>query len=222
MAKRPRADRLRDSNTHIPFGNDKQKNRRESKLAPVDFLLSRCLATLVFRLLAAAAEAPLTNGAYVDVDELADRVVAHAAFVEAEGYVAEMAGADAGDADVDGLGLHVLRVFGDAGDRGAGAEEVIGPGRAVAADDVDDFVGAAEGGQQGVQKVELADVVVADVLGAMVAQEVVQLGDGAGNVLIADPVDDVDVFARMEVVEFEFVTRGGVGLRGSGGNGCPR
>jgi len=170
----------------------------------------------------AAGEGPLADGADVYVDELADGIVADAAIVEAEGYVAELAGGDAGDADVDCFGLHVLRVLGHAGDcrRGrtaAGAEEVVRPGSAVAADYVDDAAVLAELGHQGVQEIELLGVVVALVLGAVIAEEVVELVHRGGDVSVADAVDDIEALAGVQVVELELVLLAGWGDGGGGG-----
>ena len=54
--------------------------------------------------------------------------------------------------------------------------------------------------------------------GAMVAQEMVELGDGVGNVLVADAIDHVDVFAGVQVVEAQTVLRGGGSvIRGADG-----
>ena len=158
---------------------------------------------------AAAAEGPFADRAYVDVDELADGVVAYAAGLQAEGDVPELAGGDAGDADVDGLGQGVLRVLGDAGVGAAGAEVFIAFRRAVAADDVDHSVGATETGEQVVEQVELAGVVVALVVGAVVAEEVVELVHRGGQVGVADAVDDVEAFAGVQVVELEAVLLAG-------------
>ena len=172
----------------------------------------------------AAGEGPLADGADVYVDELADGIVADAAVVEAESYVAELAGGDAGDADVDGLGLHVLRVFSYAGHRrrgrsAAGAQEVVRPGSAVAANYVDDAAVLAEFGHERVQEVELFGIVVALVVGAMVAEEVIELVHRGGNVGVADAVDDVEAFAGVEVVELELILLAGGGAGGGSWGG---
>ena len=94
-------------------------------------------------IVAAAAEGPGTDGAHVDVDELAEGVVADAAGLQAQGHVAKLAGRGAGDANVDGFGEGVLGVFGDSGVSAAGAKEVIAPRGAIAADNIHDSVGLA-------------------------------------------------------------------------------
>jgi len=179
---------------------------------------------------AAAAEGPCADRADVDVDELADGVVAHAAFVQAERDVAELAGGDAGDADVDGLGQGVLRVPCDTGVGAAGAEVFVGFGSAVAADDVHHGVGPAEPGEEVVEQVEFAGVVVALVVVAVVAEEVVELGERGGQVGVADTVNNVEAFAGVQVVELEVVLLAGergciagrthfAGSKGDGGAG---
>ena len=158
-----------------------------------------------------AAEGPFADRADVDVDELADGVVAYAAGLQAEGDVAELAGGDAGDAYVDGLGQRVLRVLRDAGVGAAGAEVFVALRSAVAADDVDDGVGPAEAGEQVVEQVEFAGVVLALVVGAVVAEEVVELVHRGGQVGVADAVHDVEAFAGVQVVELEVVLLTGEG-----------
>jgi len=154
----------------------------------------------------------LAGWAYVYVDKLRLRVVADSAFVEGEGHFAEVFGGDAWDADVDGLGLHMLAVFGDS--LGVGAEVVVAPRGAVAADDVDDGVGTVQPGEKIVEEVELAGIVVADVSGAVVAEEVVEQFDGRGDVLVTDAIDDVDRFAGVQVVHLQAVLTGGRWRRG--------
>src|ERR1700736_6170270 len=80
------------------------------------------------------AEGPRPDGPNIDVDELRDRVEADPARVQRERGVAQGDGADTGNADVNRLGQHVLTVLGDAGVGALGAQEVVAPGGAVAAD----------------------------------------------------------------------------------------
>ena len=156
------------------------------------------------------------------MDELAAGVVAYAAEAEREGGVAEGLGADAGDPNVDGLGLDVLRVFGDAGMAAAGAEELVGLGRAVAADDIDDAAGTVQAGHEVVEEVELGGVVGALFLGAAVAEEVVELVEGLGDVGVADAVDDIEALVGVGAAELELVAAAveGDGRVRSGGGRC--
>jgi hypothetical protein len=151
----------------------------------------------------AAAELPLPYRANVYVNELALGVVADAAHTEAECGVAQLQGADAGDADVDGFGEHVLRVLCYAGFGRAGAEEVVRPGRAIAADDVDRCIGFPELGEESVEQVELARVVVGRVFGAVVAEEVVEHANAAFRVLAVCLVRNIDRLARVEMVHLQ-------------------
>lgn len=91
-----------------------------------------------------ASELPLAHRAYVYVDELAGGVVAHAAHAKRECCVTQSACADAGNADINCLGEHVLRMLCHACVRGAGAQEVVRLRCAVAADDVDGGVGLVQ------------------------------------------------------------------------------
>lgn len=163
---------------------------------------------------AEAAVLPFADRADVDVDELADGVVADAASAEAEGGIAQDAGLDAGDPDVDGFCEHVLAVLGDAGGGGPGAEIVVALRGSVAADDVDEAIGAAEPGHDGVEQIEFGRIVAAFRLRSMVAQEEVQFFERVRQVDVADAVDDVEVFARVQVVQVQGIPRAGRGCRG--------
>ena len=44
---------------------------------------------------------------------------------------------------------------------------------------------------------------MADVVGAMVAQKIVQLRDGLGNIRVADFIDDVKALAGVQVVQVQ-------------------
>jgi hypothetical protein len=62
-----------------------------------------------------------------------------------------------------------------------------------------------------VKQVEFLEVILLHVTGAVVAKKMVQLRDTIGQVSIAYPVDYVDMFAGVEVVEAQPVG-GKVGL----------
>jgi hypothetical protein len=69
------------------------------------------------------------------VDKVGVRIVAHATATQGESGLAKHKGGDARHAQVQGFGLNVKAVLGDAG--GVSAERFVGRGRTVAADDVD-------------------------------------------------------------------------------------
>ena len=154
----------------------------------------------------------MPDAADVDVDEVGLGVVTDASTLHGESGIADFRCRYAGNADVDGFGFHVLAVEGDS--VAVLAQVVVAPGRAVAADDIDDAVGVSEASHEVVEEIEFADVVVLDVSSAVVAEEVVELGNGSGEVVVADAVDDVDALAGVQVVEVQ-----AVGLRGRRGVG---
>ena len=88
------------------------------------------------------------------------------------------------------------------------AKVVVAPRRAIAADDVDLVVGMTQLYQQIVEQIEFLDVVILHVIGAMVAQEVVEFRNLLGNILIADAIDDIDALAGVKVVEAQAVLLG--------------
>src|ERR1700733_7119165 len=91
---------------------------------------------------------------------------------------------------------------------------VVAPGGAVAADDVDFAIRTAQLDQQIVQKIELLQVIVLHVAGAMVAEKMVQLRNLIRLILIADAVDHIDPFTSMKVIKAEPIrSRSGLGAR---------
>ena len=147
---------------------------------------------------------PLSHRAYVDVDKLASWIVSDAAGFEGLGCVAEQRGGDAGNAQIDGLGDDVLGVF--CGVRlPTLAQFVVRFLRAVAGEDIDDAVGFAELGEHGVQDVEGAGIVFAYFFVMTVAQKAVELGEGLGDVGVANAVDDIDHLAGMAVGELQLI-----------------
>jgi hypothetical protein len=89
--------------------------------------------------------------------------------------------------------------------RGAGAEEFIAPRGAIATDDVDLGVGAAEGSGQIRKNVEDMRIVVLDLTSAVVAQEMVELIFGLREEVISAAIDNIDALAGVCVVEAKMV-----------------
>jgi len=108
-----------------------------------------------------------------------------------------------GNANVDGVSLHMQAVAGYAGR--AGAKEFIAPRGAVAADDVNFGVGAAEGSGEIGENVEDAGVVMLDVAGSVVPEEMVELFFGFGKIVVAATINDVNTFACVRVIEPDMV-----------------
>ena len=167
-----------------------------------------------------AAVAPRANPAGVHVHESGTGVIADAASGESECRVAQSESVDTGNANVDGVRLHVQTVLGNSG--GTRAEKCIAPGGAVTADDVDFGVGMADGGSEVRQDVEEARIVVLDFAGAVVAEEMVELSLGVREVQVSPAVNDVDPFSGVGVIKAQVMffrrrdARGGGGVPGEG------
>ena len=127
------------------------------------------------------------------------RIITDATPGQLQRGVPQLQRADAGQADIDGFGAHVQAVPGDA--RGVGAKKFVGIGRAVSADDVKLGIGRGQGAENIGQQIEDARVVTMHFAGARVAQETVELVEGAGNVRFACSKRDVDPFAGVRVIE---------------------
>src|SRR5271156_163117 len=182
----------------IPRVTDRYGRARYAPFCP------RISATSVGReFRVSVGQLPAADAPDVDVDEVGLGVVSDPAALHGERGIAHLGGGNAGYADVDGLGFHVLAVLGDS--VAVLAEVGVAPRGAVSADNVDHAVRVAKAGHQIMEEVELLDVVILHVAGAVVAQEVIELGNGFGQITVADAVDDVDVLAGMQVVEMQTV-----------------
>jgi len=88
-------------------------------------------------------------------------------------------------------------VLGNAG--GVGPQEFVAPWRTVAADYGYLSIGLPRGGGKVRQKIKQVRIVMKLLAGAVVTQEVIQLGEGVLEISIATPVDDVDVLAGVSM-----------------------
>lgn len=157
-----------------------------------------------------AAVAPGANSAGIDVDESRARVVADSSAMQVDSGVTQGQGIDPGNANIDGVRLHVQAVSRYAG--GAGAKEFIAPRGTVATNDIDFGVGAAERSGEISENVEDVRIVVFNVAGAVVAQEMVELVFGLRQEGVSAPIDDIKTLAGVRVVEAKMVL-----LHGGGG-----
>lgn len=153
------------------------------------------------------------------MDEARAGIITDAAAAERESGIAQRQGIDTRDANIDRVRLHVLAIFCDPG--GAAAEKLIAPGGTVAADDIDLRAGMADRGGKIGKNVEDARIVVLDVAGAVVAEEMIKPLFGLRKIKIAAAVNDVDAFAgvRMKEAEMMFLVRT---INGARGTAAPR
>src|SRR5580658_5739590 len=95
----------------------------------------------------------------------------------------------------------------------ARAQELVAPGRAVAANHIDFAAGIGERRGQVVEKVEEPRIEMTHISGAVVAQIMVELVHRFGNVFITAAIDDIQPLARVSVKEAEPVLARGRGPR---------
>ena len=81
------------------------------------------------------------------------------------------------------------------------AKIVIAPRSAIAANDIDFAVEMSQFGQQIMQQVEFPDIIVLFVTGAVITKKMIQRRHTFRKILIAYPVNDIQVFSCMEVIE---------------------
>jgi hypothetical protein len=137
------------------------------------------------------------------MDEAGAGIVTHSTAAEREGSITQRHGIDSRDANINGVSLHVQAVLRNAG--GAGAEEFIASGGAIAADDFDLPALMTDGGSEIGKNVEDARIVMHDVAGSVISKEMIQLFFGLRNITVTAAVDDVDAFAGVCVIEANMV-----------------
>jgi len=137
------------------------------------------------------------------MDETGARIIADASFAQRKRGVTQGDGADAGDADVNRVRLHVQAVLGYTWR--TRAEKFIAPGGAIATDDIDLCTGAAYRFSEFGENVEKARIVVLYLARAMITQKMVELRLSFRKKFVAVTIDDVDVFASVRVIEAKVV-----------------
>lgn len=132
-------------------------------------------------------------------------IVAHAPALQRQRSIANLSGGYPRNANVDGFGFHMLTV--QRNSMTMFAKIVIAPRSAIPANDVDLAVEMPQFGQQVMQEIKLPGVIVLHVAGAMVAKKMIQRRNALRKVLIAYPVDDIQMFTCMKVIEAKPVGR---------------
>lgn len=133
------------------------------------------------------------------------RVVADAAAMERERGFAQSVRVYAGHANVNGLCLHVQTMLSDT--LSVCAKKIIGARCAVSANNVDLAARMAHSSGQLLEEIKKFRAKVADVTGAIVAQEVIQFLQSAGDVMVSLAVHNVNVFVGVCLVKPQAVLR---------------
>ena len=140
---------------------------------------------------------PTTDAAHINVDKFLSGIISNASAMQGKCRIPQCRRTDAGDPNVDRHGLHVQAVLRN-GWR-ARSQECVAPRSAIAANDVDFGVRSPQLLLDRLKQIELARIIGVHVARAVVTQEVVQARQGARDIPITDPVDDIDALARMGV-----------------------
>jgi hypothetical protein len=81
------------------------------------------------------------------------------------------------------------------------AEKVIAPGSAIPANNIDLAVEMTQSGQKVMQEVEFPDVIILLVTRTVVAKKMVQRRNAFRKVLITYPINNIEMFSGMKVIE---------------------
>src|ERR1700674_332756 len=117
--------------------------------------------------------------------------------------IPQLCGRNARYSDVNGHRLHVDAIAGHA--MPMRAEELVAPGRAVTADDINLKIAIPKRSSQVVQKVEYPGIVLANFAGAVVSQIATQACERFRIVAVAVAVDDVQSLPSMCVEKMQAV-----------------
>ena len=139
----------------------------------------------------------MADAAGIDVDEIGLRIVTDAAELEGEGDALENRKLAIGDVDISGASKDVHAMAGDA--FGAGGQHRIGGGSTIAGNQVEGLR-TIEILMDGVKEVEQARVDGFDLVGAEVAEEIVDFLQGTRDVLAVFEIDRTDAFAGVKVI----------------------
>jgi hypothetical protein len=157
------------------------------------------------RLISKREVLPAANAAHVYVNKIRLRVIAHSTAAHRQRRIANLRAGNSWNANIDGLRFHVLAMLGNSVPMLP--QVVIAPWRAVPADDIYFAVGMSQLGHQIVQQIEFLEVIILHVTGAVVTQKMVQLRDTVRKVLITNPIDHINMFASVQVIEPQPVGR---------------
>jgi hypothetical protein len=142
---------------------------------------------------------PAANAAHVYVNKIRLRVIAHTTAAHRQRRIANFRAGNPGNANIDGLRFHVLAMLSNPVP--VFPQVVVAPRGAVPADNIDFAVGVSQLGHQIVQQIEFLQVIILHVTRAVVTQKMVQLRDTVRKVLITNPIDHINMFASVQVIE---------------------
>ena len=128
-------------------------------------------------------------------------VVADAATLECQRAIPDLAAMHVFEADIDCLPGHVETALRNAA--GGSAQHRVGLWRSIGAEDLEDPVRISEAALYIVEQIEESWIHGDAAVGAEITQEVVQLMQGAALVVVADAIDQRDLFFGVEMVEGE-------------------
>ena len=137
--------------------------------------------------------------------------------MKAKSKIAQSRYGYAGNTNVNSLSLHMQAVRGHAGRRLS--QELIAPGTAISADDVNFRLRTSCRSGQIMEQVEQTGVKSTNRSRAMIAQKSIEAINCIREVSVASPVNQVNLLVRVGMVEPQpvFTLQTGVGRSGSGG-----
>src|SRR5580698_3391766 len=146
-----------------------------------------------------AVKTPLPHAARIYMDKIRMRVVAHATATQCQRRPPQSERVNSGHAQVNRFRLNVQAVLRDSGSMRA--QQFIRRRGAVATNNVNLSAGMSHRRGEIGQNIVQARIEMAHLAGIMIAQEIIQLGQRARNVLLPAPEHNFQPFVRVRVVE---------------------
>jgi len=133
------------------------------------------------------------------------RVITYAPALQRQCSIANLSRRYPRNANINGFGFHVLTV--QCNSIAMLAEIVIAPWGAIPTDYIDLAVKMSQFGQQVMQQIEFPHVIVLLVTCAVVAKKMIQRRNTFRKVLVTYPVDNIEMFSGMKVIEAKAIGR---------------
>src|SRR5271165_4098331 len=148
---------------------------------------------------------PAPHWPHVYVDEVGITIVPHSPALETKRCVPQARSRNSRHANVDGFRLHVEAVAGDTRVRTASAQELVGLRGSISTNHVDFTAWVVHRCGQVVEQVEQAGIETVNHSGDTVTEIVVEFGQCFRQVVVATPVDDLELLVGMGVIKAKAV-----------------
>lgn len=148
-------------------------------------------------------KSPLPHPAYIHVYKLRDWVIPYSTAMQPDRCVAQLRGWNSRNADVDGFAFHVHAVASDP--RRCVAEGFIALRCSISAYNINLGSRTAKRHSEIIQQIEKTGIEFANVVGPVITEEIVEFTDCFRKIVIAFPINKIEPFTCVQVIEHQTV-----------------